>query len=511
MSYTYLPPGFTGTNYTTAPNSSTVLTIPGTYTVIIKDGNNNCESRANVSIIQNTLSPHSTISALNQTLTAFALNCYTPSIQALGSSTTANTSVLWITPSGTQVPQSTITINTTTNSANTVVGTYSLQVTDANNGCITIQPFPVTQSIRIPTIGVVKSTAPASITCYGTPVVLNYTSVTSPTGAPTGVVIWNAPSPQLPGTNSSFNAGVAGIHTVTVRDMANGCIGTGTTNVPENTTPPILNSPTAPPPFILDCSSPSIRISPIVSNTLSAYTYSWTAEDPQNAQGITPTFTIGSPFTNVTRPGIYEVAVTNTINGCSASATVQVLPGDLNAGMVASPVSGYAPLNVGFTNTSASTGSIAPTASITSFWSFGNGVLATTTVNSSQSTTYQQPGTYTVTLIATKGSCVDSVKQVIVVDIPSNLKVPNVFTPNGDGVNDKFLLLTQNLTNIEAFIYDRWGNLVFEMTTDKGNIEWDGKNQYGKESAAGTYFYVIKAKGKDDKEYEEKGTVSIYR
>ncbi|MDI9342545.1 MAG: gliding motility-associated C-terminal domain-containing protein, partial [Sediminibacterium sp.] len=85
------------------------------------------------------------------------------------------------------------------------------------------------------------------------------------------------------------------------------------------------------------------------------------------------------------------------------------------------------------------------------------------------------------------------------------------FTPNGDGSNDKFFLRTQNITEIDAHIYDRWGNLVFEMVSDKGNIEWDGKNQYGKECSSGTYFYVIKTKGKDDKTSEQKGTISLYR
>lgn len=511
MSYTYLPPGFTGTNYATTPIPSTVITIPGTYTLVVRDGNNQCESRSNITILQNTVSPHSLITALSQTQTIFALNCYTPNITALGSSTTANTSVAWVTPSGTQIPQSSISISSTTNPAITNLGTYSLVVTDASNACITIQPFPITQSIRIPTIGVIRSTAPSSITCYGTPVVLNFTAVTSPTGAPVSAIGWVAPSPQLPGTGSSFNAGVAGVYTVTVRDLNNGCLGIGTTTVTENTTPPILNSPNAPPPFILDCGAQSVRVAPIVSNTLAAYTYSWAANDPLNSQGITPSFTIGSPFTNVTRIGEYRVIVTNTINGCQATAEIEVINGTLTAGMVANPTSGYSPLTVSFNNTSSSSGSIAPTASITSNWSFGNGIIQTTTTNITTSTVYQQAGTYLVTLIATKGSCVDSVSQVISVDIGSKLTVPNVFTPNGDGSNDKFFLLTQNLTNIDARIYDRWGNLVFEMISEKGNIEWDGKNQYGRESASGTYFYIIKAKGKDDKEFEEKGTISLYR
>jgi flagellar hook assembly protein FlgD len=52
---------------------------------------------------------------------------------------------------------------------------------------------------------------------------------------------------------------------------------------------------------------------------------------------------------------------------------------------------------------------------------------------------------------------------------------------------------------------------VFDLTSSTGNIAWDGKNQEGKECAAGTYFYSINATGKDGSTYDKKGTVSLYR
>jgi gliding motility-associated-like protein len=102
-------------------------------------------------------------------------------------------------------------------------------------------------------------------------------------------------------------------------------------------------------------------------------------------------------------------------------------------------------------------------------------------------------------------------KKIIVVDIPSKLEVPNVFTPNGDGSNDIFFLKASNLTEITALIYDRWGNKVYELTSNTGNIAWDGKNQVGKDVAEGTYFYIITAKGKEGVDYKTKGNLSLYR
>jgi len=108
-------------------------------------------------------------------------------------------------------------------------------------------------------------------------------------------------------------------------------------------------------------------------------------------------------------------------------------------------------------------------------------------------------------------SCVGTASTVITVDLPSKLEIPNVFTPNSDGVNDVFMLQTTNLTEITCTIFDRWGVKMYGVKADKGNIEWDGKNLGNKDVPAGTYFYILKAKGKDLKDYEQKGTINLYR
>ena len=95
--------------------------------------------------------------------------------------------------------------------------------------------------------------------------------------------------------------------------------------------------------------------------------------------------------------------------------------------------------------------------------------------------------------------------------MPSKLEVPNIFTPNGDKANDIFKLRATNLLDLYIIIYDRWGNMVYELTSDTGNFAWDGKTQYGKDCAEGTYLYIIKATGKDGQEYDLKGNVSLFR
>jgi flagellar hook assembly protein FlgD len=53
--------------------------------------------------------------------------------------------------------------------------------------------------------------------------------------------------------------------------------------------------------------------------------------------------------------------------------------------------------------------------------------------------------------------------------------------------------------------------VVYEVTSGSGNIEWNGNNQAGQECSEGTYYYTIKATGKDGTSYDEKGTITLVR
>jgi gliding motility-associated-like protein len=76
------------------------------------------------------------------------------------------------------------------------------------------------------------------------------------------------------------------------------------------------------------------------------------------------------------------------------------------------------------------------------------------------------------------------------IDNCPNYELPNVFTPNGDGINDLFIPFPYRyVKDIEITVYDRWGLPVFETTNP--DINWNGRNQFTKKPCMdGAYFYV---------------------
>lgn len=131
-------------------------------------------------------------------------------------------------------------------------------------------------------------------------------------------------------------------------------------------------------------------------------------------------------------------------------------------------------------------------------WDFGDG---TTDENSTQiSHTFpQETGSYTVTLTLESGEC--NASQSIVITVLENTVVdfvlPNVFSPNNDGINDTFSNLVNNAATIALEILNRWGAVVFQ--TDDAAAAWDGKDQNTNEDCLeGVYFYKLTITDKAD-------------
>ncbi len=124
---------------------------------------------------------------------------------------------------------------------------------------------------------------------------------------------------------------------------------------------------------------------------------------------------------------------------------------------------------------------------------YANGILLTDTtgqlkIKPIQTTTYvlhtTNCSTNTQTTVVTYSANCEPV-------ILTESFIPNVFTPNGDGINDVFTFtINGTLTNFS--IYNRWGNLI--QTTSLKNqttILWDGHTTSGEACSGGVYFYTL--------------------
>lgn len=120
-----------------------------------------------------------------------------------------------------------------------------------------------------------------------------------------------------------------------------------------------------------------------------------------------------------------------------------------------------------------------------------------------------QTGTYTLTITNTCGSGTDSI-QVLEKPNANISELPNVFSPNGDGLNDEYSIA--DLEFAEEFvllIYNRWGRLLFE--TSDASIVWKGEGDGGSEATPGVYFVILKYKNCYGEETTLNGNIHLFK
>lgn len=133
--------------------------------------------------------------------------------------------------------------------------------------------------------------------------------------------------------------------------------------------------------------------------------------------------------------------------------------------------------------------------------------------------TFLKAGTHEIVLYATFVQGTDTVfctqeywmdRTAIKVTVSeSKLEMPNAFSPNGDQHNDTYKATSyQSLVEFHAYIFNRWGQKLYEWTDPAG--EWDGTYN-GKPVKDGVYFVLVKAKGADGIEYNIRRDVNLLR
>lgn len=241
-------------------------------------------------------------------------------------------------------------------------------------------------------------------------------------------------------------------------------------------------------------SEPSFALDPVgvdgctltiqcVNNSMSAgVTYLWDMGDGT-------TYTTAEPEHTYAEAGTYTVTL-SIEGGCgigSSSQEITVnLPSPIEASFAISQQDCDSE-NITLTNTSTAP----PGVDIS--WNMGDGNSFDGPLTSY---TYANLGTYTITMVVEDTICnvSDTYSQDVIVeesfDIRPIRQVPNVFSPNGDGVNDTFFPIENAFNYVTLRVWNRWGTLVYE--SEGAYKPWNGLNESKSLLTDGVYFYTLK-------------------
>ncbi len=258
-------------------------------------------------------------------------------------------------------------------------------------------------------------------------------------------------------------------YTITGTDGSN-CSSTAVTNVYVNILPTVTANTTA----TTVCAGSSATLT-----GLGASSYLWTG-GVINGVGFVPSST-----------HTYTVIGTDA-NNCSNTdtTTITVIPLAITTvGLIASATTICSGSSFILTGTGASS----------YLWSDGSTTSGITVFNS---------GAYWVQDNSMQCSNKDSLF-ISDVNCETEIEVPNIFTPNNDGLNDVFKMSTKNVTTINCKIYNRWGILVSELKTI--NEVWDGNTIAGLQCTVGVYYLIIDYQDSTGTNHLMKGFVQLFR
>ncbi|MES2592243.1 MAG: gliding motility-associated C-terminal domain-containing protein [Bacteroidota bacterium] len=143
------------------------------------------------------------------------------------------------------------------------------------------------------------------------------------------------------------------------------------------------------------------------------------------------------------------------------------------------------------------------------YWELSNGITIPYTQGANLQYSFTQPGTYTMKLhVENAGNCADETTQDICVLEPVIIFIPDIFSPNGDGLNDVLFVRTTSVKEFSFILFDRWGERVFETTnSDKG---WDGKYN-NTDTQTGVYVWYFSVTYMDGAVETRKGDITLVR
>lgn len=271
---------------------------PGFYQLTVLDTFTACSDTLLIELLLNEVRP---VAAAGDSMT---LDCSQPSLFLDGSASSAGPEFIyeWQGPcilSGGNTPAAEV----------GCPGFYALQVTDTLNGCTSVDTVFVAQDDNLPTA---DTGGPYQLDCESPTLTLNGNGSSQ---GPRYVYSWSGPGLLNGGSGLSPQVNLPGTYTLSVTDTLNACVQTASVLIVLDTLQPVAD---AGPQVAITCDLPTVAIGSDSSSQGAIFFYAWTGP----SGGL-----LGSTdqsFATASLPGIYELTVLNTTNGCTATSQVEV-------------------------------------------------------------------------------------------------------------------------------------------------------------------------------------------
>lgn len=539
-----------------------LVDAPGTYLLTVTSQQNGCTATASATVVGDNTPP------VAEAGTAPSFGCSGGSLllDGSGSSAGANFTYAWTTQDGSFVSG-----ETTLSPEIDAPGTYLLTVTNQQNGCTATDSVTVTDDGGPPVAAIAP---PGELNCVSTQLTLD---ATASSGGPNFTYAWTTQDGSLLSGDTTATPVIdaTGTYLLTVTNSANGCTATATVGVAENTVPPgasieadtitcqepevalFGSSPTfnvtwqwttvdgsfifgettptpgvdAPGVYILTVTNPANGCTSVAEATVVAVVledFSFEIINPDcvtgegsvtftNVQGGTPPYRYSvdgglnfetEPVFENLPPGIYELEVRDAA-GCRLTATAEL------AAPPAIEITLEPQITVGLGDSRQLEPqlNVAPTSLAEIVWSPAEGLDCTDCLRPILTPTAD--GVYTIEVTDVDG-CTATASVAVTVLRRVDVYVPNVFSPNGDGINDLLVVFAKEnqIAQVESFkVFTRWGESVYEAANFQPNdatAGWDGTHR-GKKLDVGVYAWFAVLELVNGEQVVVEGDVTLLR
>lgn len=405
---------------------------PGLYTLTITNLEDGCTGQDSVLVVQNINAP------LAEAGSPQVLACGDASLTLDGSGSAQGPGIThqWSSPNGNIISGATG-LSPLVNSA----GIYFLAVTNAANGCVSIDSVVVSGDVNAPILAIqVGDTLDCS-----TPAV-----TIDANGSSTGPDFdyeWTTPNGNFLILADSLLAIVdaPGQYTLAITNLNNNCVSTSTVTVVQDTVAPAA---LVSPPDTLDCAAGSLQLDGTASSQGPQFAYQWTTTGGNilsGAQGLSP---------QADAPGLYHLQVTNLLNTCTSTATAAVLQDTVAPiAQIAEPGT----LNCAVTELILDAGGSDRGAPFEFTWTTDTGNFAA--MADSLDPVVDAPGSYTIQIINTLNSCIsEATVQVLQDTIP----------PIADAGPGQVLNCYAPSLQLDGLLSSQGGGFAYEWTGDSG-------------------------------------------